>query len=238
MAEKNGLFDGAKAHLMALCYALIGATMPIIDWFVLGDRTSAEVIGVLLACSTFATLFNPGAAFTIKERVHAWFLTNGTIGIFGNLGGILVLDLILKSESHTPASPFAVTHAFLSFCAIFYSYWSSGYGSRQYIGQQYSESKWPDELPQLQKILAALCHRPRRHDLARTIQEFIIDMDFEEVLRPDRWKEIETALTSGTENKHRTRLLSRLSRARQELLAQTQEAPHLELVRDQQEQSD
>lgn len=219
MSKSNGLFGGFEAYFMALSYALLGAAMPVIDWYAFKMRTSAEVVGVLLGCATFATLWMPGASFPVKERVQSWFLSNGTIGLFGNLAGGLVIDLVLGKESDMPASPFAVIHAFSSCFIVYFSYWSSGHQSREYVSGIYDKAGWSQELPALQKVLMALCHRPKRHDLVRTIQEFMLDFNFTAILQEDFWRQIETELLMGTEDAHRTRLKAKLREAQAELIS-------------------
>ncbi len=214
LKKSNGLFAG---YGTALAYMLVGAAMPVLDWFWFGMRTSAEVIGVLLGCATFATLWMPGASFPSKEGIQAWFLSNGTIGLFGNLAGGLVIDLLLAKESDMPASPFSVAHAFGSCFAVYFSYWSSGHQSREYVAALYEKAGWPQQLPALQAILMSLCHRPKRHDLTRSIQERILDLDFGGVLDEDFWREVEMELLVNTTNDHRARLKLQLKKAQHEL---------------------
>lgn len=218
MSKANGLFGGFGTYFMAASYMLLGAGMPIADWYLFQMRTSAEVVGVLLGCATFATLWMPGASFPKRERIQSWFLSNGTIGIFGNLAGGLVIDLILRKESEIPASPFAVIHAFSSCFIVYFSYWSSGHQSREYIDGRYEKGRWPEKLPELQEILTLLCGRPKQHDLVRTMQEKVIDLNFEAVLNDDFWRQIEVEVLLGTEEEHRERLTLQLSESRSELM--------------------
>ena len=232
MSQSNGLFSNTD-HFKAAAYMLMGATMPMIDWYEFGMRTNAEVIGVLLGCATFATLWMPGASFPKNEWWQSWFLSNGTIGLFGNLGGGFALDLWLRADSPTPASPLAVTHGFFSCFIVYFSYWSSGHQSREYVRQLYEGGQWPEKLPDLQRVLTALCYRPKQHGLAREIQQHVIDGRYETILDDGFWHMLTDEVVQGTTGTHRQRLQVWLDAGKLELQAMASPEPEqgLRLVR-------
>lgn len=210
----KGLFSDTDKIVSLLVFGL-GFAATMVDHFIFHLEIDVDTLALFLGIASIATIWIPGAGLPISESWQKWVLTHATMALLGAATGAIVVAI-----SSWKIGPTSASLGMLVCVAVFVAFWSSGHQSRDHVMQTYEATGWSEEYPNLNRLLGTLSSpRIKRHDLARTIREAVMDQDLETITSEDAWRRLESVLLEGTEGSQRTRLKQLMTEALEELRA-------------------
>lgn len=218
----KGLFSDSD-KLVSLLVFLVGAAATLIDHFWLHLEIDVDTLALFLGIASIATIWIPGAGLPTTENWQKWVLTHATMALLGAATGAIIVAI-----SSGKIGPTSASLGMMVCIAVFVAFWSSGHQSRDHVMQTFDATGWSEHYPQLNLLLGVLSSgRIKRHDIARTMRETVMDQNLEAILNEDAWRRLEVVLLEGTAGHQRARLLKLMAAVKEEL---KQDLPQLRAV--------